>query len=225
MPSLMKYVAPGLCLSLLTGVVIFAIANLTGSVDWPIKQVSRSSSINLAKPSAASAKGKNYLHHLDSMGAQLQKYARAKGYNGQWVFMIDMGLPSGQNRFFVYDMHGDSVLAQGLVAHGYGTDGGRMQFSNVPGSNCTSLGRYRIGKPYQGRFGLAYKLHGLDSSNSKALERFVVLHAHRCVPEQEVAPLPICQSQGCPTVAPAFLQLLKKYIEGSKEPILLSINN
>lgn len=225
MASLMKYAATGVCLSILAGITIVAIGNLPGGVDKQNKSKGKPFSINLTKPVAANAMEKNYTQRLDSLGTQLQEYARANGYNGQCVFMIDMRLPSGQNRFFVYDLHRDSILAQGLVAHGYGADDGRLQFSNVPGSNCTSLGRYRIGKSYHGRFGLAYKLHGLDSSNSKAFERFVVLHAHSCVPEQEVAPLPICQSQGCPTVAPAFLQLLKKYIENSKAPILLSINN
>ena len=111
------------------------------------------------------------------------------------------------------------------VTHGSGSITGRedLFFSNEPGSNCTSLGKYKIGNAYQGRFGLAYKLYGLDKTNSKAFERFVVLHAHSCVPANDVYPLPICPSQGCPTVAPEFLQKLTRYINSSDEPILLSI--
>ena len=74
-----------------------------------------------------------------------------------------------------------------------------------------------------GKFGLAYKLYGLDSTNSKAFERFVVLHAHSCVPNEEIDPEPLCQSWGCPTVSPEFLQELKKYIDASEKPILLWI--
>jgi hypothetical protein len=65
-------------------------------------------------------------------------------------------------------------------------------------------------------------LHGLDNSNNNAFERTVVLHAHRCIPETEVAE-EICQSNGCPTVSPGFLEQLKKIINASKKPVMLWI--
>ena len=74
-----------------------------------------------------------------------------------------------------------------------------------------------------GTFGLAYKLYGLDNTNSKAFDRFVVLHAHSCVPNEDVDPVPICESWGCPTVAPAFLSELKTVIDKSAKPVLLWI--
>ncbi|RYE13630.1 MAG: peptidase, partial [Sphingobacteriales bacterium] len=142
---------------------------------------------------------------LESQAAMLKIYAEAKGFNSERCFMIDMSIPSGKQRFFVYNFSTDKIEEAGLVTHGSGSITGKQElfFSNVPGSNCTSLGRYKIGKPYRGRFGLAYKLFGLDETNSKAFERFVVLHSHGCVPNREVYPLPICPSLGCPTVAPA----------------------
>lgn len=81
----------------------------------------------------------------------------------------------------------------------------------------------KIGSSYKGKFGLAYKLHGLDATNSNAYKRFVVLHSHECVPENETAPLPICQSDGCPTVSPDFLKTLSIIIDSSKRAVLLSI--
>lgn len=66
----------------------------------------------------------------------------------------------------------------------------------MPGSGCTSLGKYKIGGAYQGQFGLAYKLYGLDSTNSNAYQRNVVLHAYDRVPDNEVYK-EICQSSGC----------------------------
>jgi hypothetical protein len=84
------------------------------------------------------------------------------------------------------------------------------------------LGKYKVGYSYNGRFGLAYKLYGLDKTNDKAFERFVVLHSHDCVPETEVKD-DICQSDGCPTVSPGFLQYLKPIINASKKPVLLWI--
>ena len=146
-------------------------------------------------------------------------------YSTRYCFLADMSVASGKKRFFVYNLETDSIEQSGLVTHGSGTDrnGDALFFSNEPGSNCTSLGNYAIGNAYMGRFGLAYKLHGLDKGNSNAFSRFVVLHAHACVPDKEIYPFTICLSLGCPTVSPGFLEVLKKYIEEESKPILLSI--
>ncbi|MFT3979750.1 MAG: murein L,D-transpeptidase catalytic domain family protein [Ferruginibacter sp.] len=167
--------------------------------------------------------GKELEEKLHTVSARLQAFSKTKGYNSRVAFLVDMSIPSGRNRFFVYNMQKDSIETTGLVTHGYGSDKSGVEFSNVPGSYCTSLGRYKVGGSYNGRFGLAFKLYGLDKTNDKAFERFVVLHSHSCVPGSEVFPEQICESQGCPTVAPAFLQELKTYIEAAGKPILLYI--
>jgi hypothetical protein len=94
-------------------------------------------------------------------------------------------------------------------------------FLNTDGSNCTSLGRYRIGALYTGRFGRAYKLYGLDSTNSQAFRRNIVLHSFSYVPDAETDPYAICNSLGCPMVSPGFLQQLEPLINHSSRPILL----
>lgn len=152
-------------------------------------------------------------------------YAKQNNYNTAFCFLVDMKLPSGRNRFFVYDIQKNTVLEEGLVTHGSGseTGGSGLYFCNTPNSNCTSLGKYRIGIAYNGQFGMAYKLHGLDATNDKAFERFVVLHSHGCVPNSEVEPGQICTSWGCPTVAPAFLSTIKSYLDTAGKPVLLWI--
>jgi hypothetical protein len=135
-----------------------------------------------------------------------------------------MSLPSGQGRFFIYDLLNDTINKSGVVTHGRCNKlwlEGR-KYSNEPGCGCTSLGKYKIGASYTGRFGLAYKLHGLDATNNNSFKRYIVLHAHECVPERETKD-EICQSDGCPTVAPVFLQQLKPIIHKSPKPILLWI--
>src|SRR6218665_1348481 len=70
-------------------------------------------------------------------------------YNQKIAFLIDMKVPSGKNRFFVYDLEKHEVIDQGLVAHGSGSETGikgMLKFSNLPNSNCTALGRYAVGK-------------------------------------------------------------------------------
>jgi hypothetical protein len=154
----------------------------------------------------------------------LKKYLKANNFNTTHCFLIDMKIESGKKRFFVYNVLKDSIEIAGLVTHGSGIEGSdTVQFSNQPNSLCTSLGKYKIGKSYNGKFGLAYKLYGLDKTNSNAFNRFVVLHSHSCVPNGEVYPHNICVSWGCPTVAPSFLEQLQAYIDKSAKPILLEI--
>lgn len=160
---------------------------------------------------------------LERKAFSLRQYAKENDYNTERCFFVDMSIASGKPRFFVYNLKKDSVEKSGLVTHGMGGPSGGIEYSNTEGSNCTSKGRYSVGQSYNGRFGLAFKLHGLDKTNSNAFKRFVVLHAHECVPNAAVYPVPICESQGCPTVSPLFLQKLKAYIEQSHQPLLLTI--
>jgi hypothetical protein len=109
-----------------------------------------------------------------------------------------------------------------LVTHGncnqYWLEG--RKYGNAIGCGCSSLGKYKVGNSYSGRFGLAFKLHGLDKTNSNAFSRYVVLHSHSCVPNKEVAE-EICQSNGCPTVSPEFLKQLEQVIKNAHRPVML----
>ncbi len=164
---------------------------------------------------------------IDQHRTALLPFAIAHGCNSRIAFLVDMGLPSGKYRFFVADLEKDTLLLAGLVAHGSANHifAADPSFSNTDGSGCTSLGRYRIGAPYAGRFGRAYKLYGLDSTNSQAFRRNIVLHSFSYVPAAETDPYPICNSHGCPMVSPGFLQQLEPLIDHSPRPILLWIFN
>ena len=162
--------------------------------------------------------------------AELRKFLGSRSaaggrYNQGLAFLIDMRLPSGKNRFFVYDLAGDSVLMAGLVAHGSGGASFSLSpaFSNIDGSNCSALGRYRVGSPYTGQWSRSYFLYGLDTTNSRALERHIVLHSYGCVPEGETDPYPICNSKGCAMVSPGFLARLQPVIDKAKRPVILWI--
>ncbi|MFL5745496.1 MAG: murein L,D-transpeptidase catalytic domain-containing protein [Niastella sp.] len=173
----------------------------------------------------AAISNKEILTRLNGHASSLLAYAKENGYNTSTCFLVDMSVGSGKNRFFVFDLTKNVVVDAGLVAHGRCNKdwlNGR-QYGNEVGCGCTSLGRYKIGYPYTGRFGRAYKLYGLDATNSNAFKRFVVLHSYTAVPNDEVDPLPICQSDGCPMVSTAFLQKLGKIIDQSPQPILLYI--
>jgi hypothetical protein len=162
---------------------------------------------------------------IEAKAKQLLHYARENNMDTSVSFLIDMSLPSGKNRFYIYDFSSQKITDRALVTHGscYESVLKGKRYSNTIGGGCTSLGKYKIGKSYMGKFGLAYKLYGLEESNSNAFERFVVLHSHSCVPDAEVAPYPICLSEGCPTVSLQFLKVLSKIIDSKTRPILMEI--
>lgn len=155
----------------------------------------------------------------------LKKFLKEKNFNMKYCFLVDMNLPSGKNRFFVFDIEKDSIVISGLVAHGHCNIGfcPTPSFSNKEKSCCTALGKYRIGGYYKGQYGPAYKLYGLDNSNSNAYKRNIVLHAYPCVPEKETYPDPICNSSGCPMLTAAFLKKLQPFIDKAARPVVLWI--
>ncbi len=159
----------------------------------------------------------------------LAEYVTTNGFNTDYCFMVDMSIPSGKKRFFVYNIKKDSVEFTSLVSHGSGSYkpdcNDQLTFSNLPNSLATSIGKYKIGTSYYGTYGLSYKLFGLDSTNNKAYERAIVLHSDSYVPETETYPRHIYESSGCPIVSPNFLAVLGKYINTSTKPVLLWIYN
>lgn len=203
----------------LVGIIIFAVSWHSHSILLKKTGINPPVNKEIKKPAAY-----NMLPELKQKAEEARLFVHRKGFNENCCFLINMSLSSGQNRFFVYNLKTDSIQAQGLVAHGncygYGPEGKR--YSNSVGSGCTSLGRYKIGLHYTGKFGYSYKLLGLDSTNNNAFERTVVLHAHSCVPESEV-PDEICPSNGCPMTSPGFFKQLKFIINHSAKPVLLWI--
>jgi hypothetical protein len=181
-------------------------------------------SLYLPKTATRFEISKSSLRKLQLKAFEARAFTLKNNYNNRICFLVDMSIGSGQNRFFVYDLKNDTMQNAGLVTHGRCNENwleGR-KYANDVECGCTSLGKYRIGNSYNGRFGLAFKLYGLEPTNDKAFERFVVLHSHECVPATEVRG-EICQSDGCPTVSPGFLQQLKPIITLSRKRVLLWI--
>jgi L,D-transpeptidase catalytic domain len=219
-------------LLLLTGNIYFYLKSRKPAETPAVKPVKLSNNASL--PSAAgaytyAAPAYNLVEEMakvDNNRQQLEIYAAKNKCNTKFAFVVDMRIPSFKKRFFVFDLKKDSIINSGYVAHGTGSETFRNElvFSNIPDSRCTSLGKYKIGASYKGMYGFSYRLHGLDSTNNKALERAIVLHGHSCIPDKAYDEYPICFSYGCPMVSTKFLQILKGYIaKQGKEPILLSI--
>ena len=166
----------------------------------------------------------SYEEKLKSETAEIRRFlGKSSKYNSDIVFLLDMKVESGKNRFFIYDLKHNKVLDKGLVGHGSGSETGipgKLKFSNTKDSNCSSLGKYAIGSSYTGRFGKAYKLYGLDETNSNAFDRNIVLHKYSEIPFEEQIN-PICNSLGCPMVNEKFFSVIEKLIDNSKKKMIL----
>src|ERR1700750_756170 len=129
-------------LLLITIALVFGF--LLASAAWYYSKIKTDKSAIFSSSSLKD--NKVLLNRLHLRSGKLLLYARQHGFNTNTCFLIDMSLPSGRNRFFVYDLQKDSMLAAGLVAHGCCNKqwlNGR-QYGNTVGCGCTSLGKYKV---------------------------------------------------------------------------------
>lgn len=164
-----------------------------------------------------------YEKRLKEKAKHVSDFIKNKKYNQKIAFLIDFSKPIGKFRFFIYNLETNKVLDRGIVIHGQGSEvegKNELQFSNIENSLQSSLGKCEIGKSYYGQFGKAYKLKGLDKTNSNVEKRYIVLHSFSCIPDQETDKK-ICLSWGCPTLSLAFFDKVATYIDNSKYPIIL----
>lgn len=110
---------------------------------------------------------------------QYYHFNRERLRNPRYLTIIDFSLHSSKRRFFLIDMETGRVEPH-VVAHGSGSDaendGIPSRFSNVSGSNASSLGYYVTAETYSGKWGYSLRLDGLSSTNSNVRERAVVMH-------------------------------------------------
>ena len=163
---------------------------------------------------------------------QALRFCRNKGYNTQYCILIDMSLPSGINRFVVWDFSKSNIRLSGLVSHGCGANPWSVdysksnpKFSNEADSHCTSLGKYGIHSRGYSQWGIhvKYALTGLEKSNSNALARQVVLHSWNSVPEKEVYPNGTPEGWGCPAISNHTMQAVDALIRKQRTTMLLWI--
>jgi hypothetical protein len=121
--------------------------------------------------------------------------------NKDVVGVANFSRPSKEPRLHLVDMRTGSVQSF-LVAHGRGSDpewsGWLQTFSNEVNSNCSSKGAFLTGGYYVGRHGRSMRLMGLDSTNSNALEREIVVHSANYVSPQMLRQRGVLgRSEGC----------------------------
>lgn len=172
------------------------------------------------------------LHEILKAKAESAKeFIRRNGYSTDYCILIDFSIHSGKKRFFVWDYKADSILMSSLCAHGYGKNStvSKPVFSNIEGSYCSSLGKYKIGVRAYSKWGINvhYKMHGLEPTNDNAFKRIVVLHSYEYIPEEETYPahLPLGMSQGCPVISNETMRSIDELLQKQEKPLLMWIYN
>lgn len=162
---------------------------------------------------------------INILTKKVNNYAIQNDMSTEYCFLVDMSLPSGRNRFFIYDLKKNIVINSGLVSHGSCNETflARPKFSNETKSGCSSLGKFKVGEFYNGKYGKSFRLYGLDNCNSNAYKRAVVIHGYDCVPDEEIYPRVLCNSLGCVMVSYKFFDKISVLIMKSEKPIVLWI--
>ena len=133
---------------------------------------------------ASDVQGPKTMPSKKAFTAAVHAYDKAK-HKGlvrkQKLTVIDYSKSANKPRLWVIDMKTNSINAQMMTTHGSGSGTGAMarSFSDRGGSNKTSLGTYIVGRTYEGKFGHAAYVKGLERGiNGHANSRTIRVHAY-----------------------------------------------
>ncbi|MCQ2231138.1 MAG: murein L,D-transpeptidase catalytic domain family protein [Paludibacteraceae bacterium] len=154
---------------------------------------------------------------------EAKKFVAQNGMNQDWCLLLDFSYDLYTRRLIVYDLKSNEIIRRELVSHGNGggSTPSKPVFSNVEGSFCSSLGKYKIGKRAYSNWGIHvhYKLHGLEPTNSNAFRRIIVLHSYASA----YCDYPTTASNGCPIVCDDVMRYLDEKLKQTTKPTLLWI--
>lgn len=150
---------------------------------------------------------------LDKKGLSINTLKTAvKGYlnlqeqgalkNNDLLSIVDFSQSSRKKRFYLIDMKNNKLLVNTFVAHGKnsGVDMAN-NFSNVIGSEKSSLGFYKTKGTYTGKNGFSLRMEGLDKGfNDNAEARAIVVHGADYVNAGRINAAYMGRSQGCPAL-------------------------
>lgn len=160
---------------------------------------------------------------LQSKAAEALTFCQQKGMDTDICILVDYSVPSGLNRLYVWDFQKKKVIYECMAAHGEGHGEPRKaapKFSNEENSWLSSLGKCRIAERYDGQFGIAYRLDGLEESNSNVRKRCVVLHAYSTILPFQIYPFRSARSKGCVMISPRAMKKIDTMLKGKKGVLL-----
>ena len=159
---------------------------------------------------------------------------KGKAKHGEDISIyVDFGIYSAEPRFFTYDNENDTLISKSKCAHGCGggstTD--KPVFSNKFGSNCSSLGEYRLRcvSKLNTMNMPCIRIDGLSNTNSNAAARGIVIHEGPVLADDITIgiPIPVTKhiSQGCFTISSTTFNLLCQLLKEKKSIYLYASCN
>lgn len=153
-------------------------------------------------------------------------FAERHHMNTHYAMFVDYSVPSGTPRLYVWDFTQNKIIARTYVMHGpgEGSTDRKPVFSNIPGSNCSSLGRFKVTKFHGTHNRHSYRMAGLDIDNQTAFARGLMVHSSSWVDTHcwmKHIPLHPASCMGCVTVSTRGMDYLEKLIKRENKSLLL----
>lgn len=150
--------------------------------------------------------------------SKLLEFCRKEGYNTRIALFVDLSRHSGRRRFVAWSFERNAPLFTAPVSHGSGSQSSHVRsayarLSNEDGSHLSSVGRALVAERYEGRYGVAYRLDGLEATNSNLRPRCVVLHGWEHTTSYPIFPLATTGSFGCPVLSRSMMQRVDELIK------------
>ena len=170
--------------------------------------------------------GNSRYPELEFRAEKALKYAQRKGLNDKYCLFLDYSIPSGKPRLFVWSFNEGRVVYSGYAMHGPGrgsTDETPV-FSNVPGSHCSSIGRFEVTRQRGRRNKTGFCLKGLEISNSSAYSRGIMIHSSKWVDRnrwRRYIPLNDRCCLGCVTVSTRDMAYINRLVSKQEGNLLL----
>jgi len=107
------------------------------------------------------------------------EFCKKHNLNTDYCIFVDFSKHAGKKRYVIYNLNTREVEYTSVCANGLN----KNEFSNKEGSHLSSLGKYEV-TTIVGRMGIGEEcliLEGLDSTNSNARKRQILIHSHKSV--------------------------------------------
>ena len=165
------------------------------------------------------------LSRVAERAATLREFCRREGYNTSVALFVDLSRHSGRCRFVAWDMKRNAPIFICPVSHGSGAEKSHVRSvyantSNEDGSHLSSLGRALVAERYEGRYGVAYRLDGLEASNSNLRPRCVVLHGWEHTTSYPIYPIPTVGSFGCPVLSRKMMRRVDELLQNEDRVVI-----
>ena len=118
---------------------------------------------------------RSYNNNIIDLANSVQK---KWGSKKNTVIIVDFSKPMEVQRLYVVDLDSQKIIKSSKVCHGKGSGQTSIpsKFSNTPNSKTSSKGVMRTAESYQGNWGYAMRVDGLQDIKSKVRSRAIVFH-------------------------------------------------